>query len=192
MKHAEIKQKYYCNRHYQSVRKYRHPFGKRRESTSKFTVIGDILTVTTKSGEVFLADSEDVELLSKYSWCKSKKGYAVANIKGKVTKMHRFIMGVSNPEVIVDHKNRDRHDNRKSNLRICTTTENARNRSVSKHCSSGFIGIRITEYGKYNVKITFSGKEIHIGNYDTLEEAIRARKIAEGKYHGEFGSNNEI
>lgn len=183
--------KYYCNKHYQSMKKYGHPFGEKRKSTNSFKVIGDVLTIVTKNGDVFLADVEDKEKLEKYSWCLSKTGYAVANINHKVTKMHRYILGVKDQKVVVDHKNRDTCDNRKDNLRICTCADNARNKTVSRNCKSGYIGIRLTDHGKYNVRITFDRQEIHIGNFETLDLAIAARKEAEKRYHGEFGSNQE-
>lgn len=119
----------------------------------------------------------------------SKTGYAVARIEGKVVKMHRFIMGVTDASVIVDHKNKDTHDNRKCNLRACSCADNARNKSVSKGCKSGHLGIRRTKDGRFNVRITKDRKEIHVGNYTTIEDAIRARENAEIKYHGEFASH---
>lgn len=162
---------------------------KPRKRTCKYEVSGDVLVITTKNGIELLADAEDLELLNKYSWCVSKTGYPVANIMNKVTKMHRYILGIKDSSIIVDHKNRNPLDNRKANLRICTITDNARNKSVSKKCKSGHIGIRITKHGRYNVRITANRKEIHIGNFKTLEEAIIARNNAENIYHGEYGSH---
>ncbi len=159
-----------------------------RKSTNRFVIMGEILVIITQNGDVILADSEDYPVLSKYSWCISKKGYAVANINHKVTKMSRYILGANNPKDVIDHKNNIKLDNRKKNLRKCTQAENVRNRTGKS--KNGFIGIRLTPQGKYNVRITIDRREIHIGNYDTLEEAIKARNEAEDKYHGEFGSHN--
>lgn len=180
----------YCNKHYQSMIRYGHPFGKKRVSKNKFIIQGSILSVITSSGDVILADIPDKELLQKYTWCISKTGYAVANIRGKVTKMHRYILGTDVcGGSCVDHINRNPLDNRRANLRLCTCGENTRNRTASPNCKSGHIGIRITPSGKFNVRITYMRKEIHIGNFDTLEEAIQARNQAEDQYHGEFGSH---
>ena len=163
-----------------------------RKRTNTYEVHGDVLKITTKNGIEIIADADDLEKLNKYSWCISKTGYPVANINYKVTKMHRYILGLSDPTIIVDHKNRNPFDNRKANLRICTIADNTRNKSVSKNCKSGHIGIRKTPYGRYNVRITCNRKEIYVGNFKTLEEAIAARKTAEQKYHGEFGSHNAV
>lgn len=180
---------YYCNPCYQRVHKYGTPIPKKRKNTNTFTTAGEVLLITTRNGFNYIADADDRELLEKYSWCRSATGYAVANIGHKVTKMHRYIMGITDPNVLVDHKNRNIYDNRKENLRICTHAENCRNKSVSKNCKTGHLGIRQTKEGKYNVRITSNWKEIYIGNYETLEDAIKAREAAEDKYRKEFGSH---
>lgn len=181
---------YYCNSCYQRIHKFGTPVPRKRKSTNSFSITNDgILVITLKNGFNYYADAEDREMLEKYSWCRAKSGYAVANINGKVTKMQRYLLGVTDPHILVDHKNRFINDNRKENLRVCTRAENARNKSVSKNCKTGHIGIRITKEGKYNVRITMDRKEIHIGNYETLDEAIKAREDAEDRYHKEFASH---
>lgn len=161
-----------------------------KRSKNKFEIIDDVLYITTKSGTVILADVSDYDKLSKYSWCICKTGYAVANINGKVTKLHRYLLDLSDPHKLVDHKNHDILDNRRSNIRICTCEENARN----KGGGNAVHGIRKTPFGKYQVRITFKRKEIHIGNYDTYDEAVKARYAAEDKYHGEYAyhRNKEV
>lgn len=180
---------FYCNSCYQRMHKYGSAEPRKRKSTNKFEVVGDTLVITLKNGFKYYADAEELEKLQKYSWCKAATGYAVANIGHKVTKMHRYILGISDPQKLVDHKNRNISDNRKQNLRICTRAENCRNKSVSKNCETGHIGIRKTENNTFNVRITCNWKEIHVGNFKTLEEAIKARAKAENKYHKEFASH---
>ena len=111
----------YCNCHYQRMYRYGNPDGSPRKSTNTFLIDGDVLTIETKDGEIFLADAEDYEKLSRYSWCLSKQGYAVANLGGKVRRMHRYILGLdsADTDMVIDHKNHDKRDNRKENLRIC-------------------------------------------------------------------------
>ena len=187
---CKVNGKYYCNSCYGRIYRYGSPIPRERKSTNTFSIVNNnTLVITLKNVTKYYADAEDKELLEKYSWCKAVTGYAVANIGNKVTKMHRYILGITDPKVIVDHKNRSICDNRKQNLRICSVKENARNKSVSKNCKTGHLGIRMTKEKKYNVRITFNRKEIHVGNYDTLELAINAREAAENKYHKEFGSH---
>lgn len=145
-----------------------------------------VIKVITKKGEEILIDAEDFEKVRRYSWCISKTGYPVANISGKVTKLHRYLLGLTNPKIIVDHINRNTLDNRKCNLRICTALENARNTTVSKNSSTGYLGISLTAQGKYRARIMVNRKEIRLGNYSRIEDAIKARKQAEKKYFKEF------
>ena len=180
----------YCNKHYCRIKKYgsleRHP----RKSTNKFEIIGNVLKITTANGCEILADAEELEKLKRYSWCVSKQGYAVANVNGKVVKINRYILGLDNCEgKIVDHINRNKLDNRKANLRFCTQKDNARNISVSKNSKSKVLGVRKTKHGTYNVRIVADRKEYHIGNFETIEDAIFARHKAEIKYHGKFASH---
>jgi hypothetical protein len=58
------------------------------------------IQIRTSKGQKILIDPDDFEKCSKYSWCISKTGYAVANIRGKVTKMHRYILGVKDAKKV--------------------------------------------------------------------------------------------
>ena len=179
-----------CNKHYQLMRMYGVPVGKARKRKSQYIAHGDTLEIITSGGDVILVDIADREMIEKYSWCVSKTGYAVANIRGKVTKMHRYILGIQEkPDIYVDHRNRNPLDNRRKNLRFCSQTENLRNVGVNRTNKLGILGIRKTPAGKYNVRIVKDRVEHHIGNFDTLEAAMEARKRAEDKYHGEFASH---
>lgn len=179
----------YCNKHYQSVHKYGHPFGSQRKRTCQFILDGKTLKILTAKGDVILADSSDYDVLSHHSWCVSKTGYAVARIKGKVVKMHRFLVSECDENHEIDHMNRNRLDNRRENLRICTRGENAKNLGPKIGNKLRQVGIRKNENGRYVVRITSDRMYHHIGNFTSLEEAVDARIKAEKKYHGHFGSH---
>lgn len=183
----------YCNKHYQSVRLYGHPDGKPRVSTNIFDVRGAELYITTKNGDIILADADNLELLSKSSWCISKTGYAVANIQKRVTRMHRHILAdMLCDSDVVDHKNGNPLDNRKSNLRICSQRENGKNTRLKETNRLGIKGVRLTKSRRYNVRIVVDGKEVHVGNYTTVDAAIEARRQAEREYYGEFAPSLRI
>lgn len=152
-----------------------------RKNTNRYE-----MKIITKKGKEILIDAEDFEKVKRHSWCISKTGYPVANINGKVTKLHRYLLELTDSKVIVDHINRNTLDNRKSNLRFCTALENTRNTTVSKNNKTGHLGISLTPQGKYRARIMVNRKEIRLGNYSKLEDAIRARKQAEKKYFKEF------
>ena len=85
------------------------------------------LTGKKGKGEYAIIDDEDYEKISRYRWYYCD-GYAVSDFG---VRMHRFIM---NPpqDLVIDHMNHDRLDNRRSNLKICTQFENSQNRTRAK------------------------------------------------------------
>lgn len=178
----------YCNKHLLRLYKNGTTELLGRKSTNRFEIDNKNLIITTNNGVRILADAEDYELLKKPSWCISKTGYAVANINKKVVKMARVILGISDPATVVDHKNGDKLDNRKSNLRICSQRNNSLNQGANRNRILP-VGIRITKFGKYNARIFFDGRGIHIGNFDSMDEAIEARNKAEDKYFRDFAQH---
>jgi hypothetical protein len=177
----------YCNKHWQ--RMYYHGTHEKigRSRTNTYELCGNVLRVYTKKGETILVDAEDAEKAKKFSWCISKTGYVVANIGGKVIKLHRFLLGIEEQKEIVDHINGNPLDNRRINLRICTCAENNRNCKLSKNNSTGHTGVsHIKSTGKFRARIMLDRKEIQLGRFDTYEEAVKAREQAEIKYFGEF------
>lgn len=181
----------YCNKHW--LRLYNNGTTEKlpRKRTSLFEVDGDVLKITTAKGEVVLADAEDLDLLKDHSWCVSLQGYAVSNIGGgRVVKIDHLVLGLDKCKgKIIDHKNHNKLDNRKCNLRFATVADNVRNASKVKGSANPYVGIRLTKANKYCVRIGYDYKEHYVGTYNTLEEAIAARKQAELKYHGEFAQH---
>jgi len=80
------------------------------------------------AGKYALVSPEDYPLLMKHSWY-YREGYALAKINGREIRMHRFIMNVTEPNLIVDHKDRNRLNNTRENLRVIDYIENANNRN---------------------------------------------------------------
>ena len=177
---------WYCNKHYCRLVNHGdtnlHPRGRTTQ-----LIKGDNGTaiIVTSNGQHILIDEADIDKAMRYSWCVSKTGYAVANIDGHVTKMHRYLLGLTSTDAIVDHINGNPLDNRRVNLRLCSNAENMRNMKAKKSIS-GATGVRLTSHGRWNARITINGKGHHIGNYQTKGEAIQARREAEQKYFGEF------
>jgi len=176
-----------CQKHYNIAYRTGSPFSPEgKKNTNSFREQDGYMIGTTKSGIDYLFDKNDYDLISKYSWCISKTGYAVANINKKVTKLHRYILSAE-PGAVVDHINGNILDNRKINLRITNRKGNSRNTSVSKSNKLKHLGISTTNNGKkYRARIMVDGKEIHLGRFNNLKDAIKARKEAEIKYFGEY------
>lgn len=79
----------------------------------------------------------------------------------------------------IDHINGIRHDNRLCNLRNVPRAENTKNACVRKDNISGITGVKRRVGGKWLAVITSNGKVIHLGCFDHIEDAARARKAAE-------------
>lgn len=163
--------------------------------------------VPLTGGKFATIDDADLCLVSQYKWqaCKlgaySKTLYAYAAIRaepGAVTKdgrprrqrnilMHRLILGASNRSEVVDHINRDGLDNRRANLRLCSQAENSRNRRVSRNSMFGASGVhQRADSGKFVAYIGSNKTRLHLGTFDTLDEARRVGAAAEIAIFGEF------
>ncbi len=183
-------EKPYCNKHYLRMRNNGTTELIQRESRNSFEIDGDVLRIHTTNGDVILADAEDYDKLKDHSWTVSNNGYAVSRINKKLVRMHRLLLGAENTKDVIDHRNFDKLDNRKSNIRICSQKDNARHVRV-KNNSTGHKGIRLTQHGKYAARIMVDRKEIWLGSYSNIEDAIAARNKAELQYFGEFAAIDE-
>lgn len=144
-------------------------------------------TIELTQGRVAIVDDDDYEYLNKFAWrVKSYKGlsYAVRNhlVDGKRVSqgMHRLILNACNGHY-VDHINHNTLDNRKFNLRIVNASENSRNMLIPSTNNSGFCGVR-KERNKWRAQIKVKGKKIHIGCFDSFDEAKKERIKANIKY----------
>lgn len=114
-------------------------------------------------------DDEDYPLLSRFKWFITAAGYAKTHIRGmKQVSMHHLVYGaIENVSLVIDHLNRDKLDNRKSNLRLCTQSANNKNRKCKGYTYD-------TKLNKYRVR--YMGE--FYGRYDTEEEAKRVYRLA--------------
>ncbi len=184
---ANYQGKFYCNKHWQRLYYHGTTELQGRKIRSKFEIVGGICKIITSGGAEIIVDAEDYEKVKNHSWCLNKLNYPVSRMSNnKLIRLSRFLLDLDNPNLVIDHINGNILDNRRANLRLCTNTQNARNCKLSKNNTSGYPGVRMTSHGRYNARITFNRKGIHIGNYATFEEAVKARKEAEKKYFGEF------
>lgn len=95
------------------------------------------------------------------------------------------------PSGYIDHINRDRSDNRISNLRLCTHSENMCNGPRRSNNTSGVKGVSKESHRYYRAKpwrafISVGRKRINIGRFATKDEAAAAVTNARHRYHGEF------
>ena len=94
-------------------------------------------------------------------------------------------------DLVIDHINHNRLDNRISNLRVCTQHENCLNKSIQCNNTSGVAGVSKTKWNKWQAQIKVNERLMYLGNFATLEEAAEARRQAEIEYYGEFAPTRE-
>lgn len=143
-----------------------------------------------------LVDDEDYDKVMERKWSlsfsKNRKYIRVeARINYKLVRLHRYLLGVIDKNVKVDHKDRNPLNNQKSNLRLCNQKENMRN-CRSKGNKTGFRGVyQNHKIGKFRACISIDDKTFHIpGNFETAEEAAKVRDDYAQKISGEFAILN--
>lgn len=149
-----------------------------------------------------LIDNEDFDKISKYKWSYDKYAFRVdwSGNKPKKILLHRFIMDVPK-NMEIDHINRDKLDNRKSNLRIVTKQQNSLNRNkpkfkITAEKVSIYKGVswisnkkRIKRWRSY---ISFKGKHYFIGLFKEEKDAALAYNKKAIELHGNFAKLNII
>lgn len=167
-----------------------------RRKLNKYDLSGEFGIGYTNKGEQFLFDLEDYEKISKYTWYKDSEGYIRTNTfdydtcKRGYTFLHNFVLDFTpNKNFYIDHIGGSEtiHDNRKANLRVVTISENNINQQLRKDNTSGYKGINWSKVkNKWTARIQTKNKRVYLGDFDKLEDAVKARKIAEQKYHKEY------
>lgn len=136
-----------------------------------------------------IIDESDYERVSRYKWFITNGYIATRMINKKMTYLHRFILNTPEGKV-TDHINHNKLDNRKENLRICTSRENSINCKLSKNNNTGFRGTSFEkDRGVYSAYLMVNRKKVHLGRYENLKDAIDARMAGEKKYFGIYAPN---
>lgn len=141
----------------------------------------------TEKGEEFYFDLEDYDKIKSFYWYKNNDGYLLAYTKNKTLRMHKLFVDSQ----YVDHINSNTSDNRKSNLRAATKSQNGMNRDLQSNNTSGAVGVYWhKQINKWVAYITINSEYIYLGSFSNFEDAVKARKEAEEKYFGEYSYDN--
>lgn len=157
-------------------------------------ITGDIAYVPLTQGLFAIIDAADVPIVEGVAWTATKDSRGVAyavthryrnNGRSTAIRMHRILLDAP-AGMDVDHIDMDTLNNRRSNLRICSRSQNLANKNVRSDSSSGVKGVFRHPNGRFRAKIKFEGRQIHIGYFSTPEEAAAAYKTEAVRLFGEF------
>lgn len=145
------------------------------------------------SGEIALIDDEDLPLVAGRRWfCFRSRGnyrYVVSG-KSHALVLHRVITNAA-PGMVVDHINGNVLDNRRSNLRVCTTAQNLANKKRKVTSKSPYKGICLDKRGNWRVAIGASYRRYRIsGTFKCPIEAAAAYDLLAVLTYGEFACVN--
>ena len=135
-------------------------------------------------------DIEDIEKISNHKWYLDNTGYISTTIDKKKIRLHRYLLNPPSSNVIVDHINNNKLDNRKSNLQLCNHIQNIQ-KSIRPTRTNKYRGVRKTKNNTYCASIEYN-KNKRFKNYKTEEDALLQRLIWEIMYYKEFSPQMEL
>lgn len=153
------------------------------------------LTGKYDNERVVLVDDEDYERVSLFKWSLLKNKTVEYAKNSSIGLMHRMILKIDDKNQHVDHLDHNGLNNQKSNLRLCTVSENMRNRRkiISKPTSSKYIGVYWSNfYNDWKARYYYQKNRCFTGSFDTEVEAAVWRNEKIKKYGSEFDILNEI
>lgn len=139
------------------------------------------------TGNPFYFDPEDYDKIKNYTWSdKWNDGYhelkAWDSDQKRMIWMYWLITGKE-----CDHIDRNPMNNRKSNLRDATQSQQCQNRNKTRRNNSGIVGVCYNkEQDKWIAYISIDKKQINIGRFNNKEDAVKARLQAEADCYGKF------
>ncbi len=119
-------------------------------------------------------------------------GYRRIGFGGRVyraNRLHYIAVHGSIPEgYMVDHSNNISSDDRIENLRLATDSQNRTNARIRSNNTTGHKGVNVNKKtGKIRAYINIDGKQVHLGMFESVEEASKAYQKASEEHHREFG-----
>jgi hypothetical protein len=152
--------------------------------------------IYTRRGLQILVDDADYEWLNQFTWRVTHDGYVERTIPGQNGKrsrttegIHRLITGcVRGDGVKVDHRNLNKLDNQRANLRVCTNLQNSYNRSKRGAKLKGITFI--ARLNLWQAAIRADKTSHYLGCFKTAEEAHEVYCLAADLLHGEFANHD--
>lgn len=156
-----------------------------------------VVEVPLSRGLVAVLDEQDWPKVADLTWYahEPRPGEAYAAHRSSkprtIVRMHRLILGVTDPDLLVDHRDGDRLNNRRANLRVATVAQNNRNRGQLRTGTSPYKGV--TRRGaRWSAGIWADGRSLYLGTFDSAELAAEAYNAAAVRLHGDFARLNVL
>jgi HNH endonuclease/AP2 domain len=166
-----------------------------KKPPKQIRIEGEIAYIPLTKGYEAVIDADYASIAAKYNWFSKPDGKRVyaargeykGNGRSKTIYLHRDI-SCAQKGMEVDHINGDGLDNRKSNLRLATKSQNLCNQSAPAHNTSGLKGVSFCKKRKkWIAQICVNRKTRKLGSYELPEDAHKAYCKASIELHGEFG-----
>ncbi len=148
----------------------------------------------TRLGDDLQTISFNERFAGKEAGALTPQGYRSLKIHNQGYRAHRIIwvwMTGDWPPDSVDHVDRDKSNNKWSNLRLATKSDNGANIGCRRHNKLGIKGVRLKPSGNYQAQIKKNGKCHHLGHFSTAEQAHQAYLAAARKMHGAFAHGSQ-
>ncbi len=148
-------------------------------------------------GRFAIVDDEDYEFLMQWKWRYGCDGYAVRSLprstgKRKVVMMHRLLNNTPDG-METDHRNGNKLDNRRGNLRTASTSQNQANRRPMKHSSSGAKGVFWKKKDqKWCAQICVGRKRQNLGYFSSKSDAALVYNWAAIRHFGQYACLNTL
>lgn len=164
---------------------------KRLKKFNEYRSNGKVVYVKLSNTDREMIVDEDVwnAGANNFCWYLTRAGYAATQIPGQKHNIlfHVYAFPDCPDGLVRDHIDGNTLNNVRSNIRFITQQNNARNRTLKSKNSSGRVGVVWSKRdNRWRAKIKVDDKEIHLGSFDKLKDAIKAREEAEEKYFGEY------
>lgn len=157
--------------------------------------------IPLSKGKFALVDDEDYDFLMQWKWCVNSFGYAVRSIgykkpngkwSCKTVQMHRVVMNTPDG-MDTDHRDTDKLNNQRNNLRICTRAQNKMNTNLRAGGTSGYKGVTWSKQkGKWQGYIILQGEKANLGHFACKVDAAKAYNKAALENFGKFARLNDV
>lgn len=151
-----------------------------------------IIELSKGAGKLQVSD-EDYQWAIQYPWFDNGQGYPATWMGDTQVTYPRLLLNIP-VGLVVDHKDGNKLNNQRDNLRFATTAQNMQNRGKQRNNTTGFKGVFLKRAApdEYQVRIMAKGIRYNIGSFNCRIKAAKAYNKAALQYHGEFACLNII